>query len=117
MKLRNYLFLNTIEHGYLLATPEELQAVLPIDPETQIPRLSEVLDLTQQPITDSIGNKWILLEEDCQAPEFIEFLADEIRVFPHQIRERTKHIETNISSAELIAYIQSNNMDHISATR
>ena len=76
MTLPNYLFLVTIEHGYLLVTPQDIHTILPIDPETQIPRLSSSLDLTQQPVTDSIGNQWILLEEDCQVPEFIELLAD-----------------------------------------
>jgi hypothetical protein len=116
MRLRNYLFLNTIEHGYLLATPKELQAVLPKDPETQIPRQSETLDLMQQSVPDRVGKQWILLEEDCQAPEFIEFLADELRVFPHQVRERIKHHETNIRSAELSVYIQNNDMETLSAT-
>jgi hypothetical protein len=115
MTLPNYLFLVTIEHGYLLVTPQDIHTILPIDPETQIPRLSSSLDLTQQPVTDSIGNQWILLEEDCQVPEFIELLADKIRTFPHQIRERIKRYEPNISSAELVRYVQSNNMNQIFA--
>jgi ribonuclease HI len=115
-KLRNYLFLNTMEHGYFLATPEELQAVLPLDQETLIPRHSDTLDLSQQPVKDSVGNQWILLEEDCQAPEFIEFLADVVRVFPHQIRERITHHETNISSAQLVAYIQNNDIKQLSTS-
>lgn len=116
MKLRNYLFLNTMEHGYFLATPQELQGVLPVDQETRIPRQSETLDLLQQPVTDSVGNQWILLEEDCQAPEFIELLADVVRVFPHQIRERITRYETNTSSAQLVVYIQNNDMEQLSTT-
>lgn len=113
MTLPNYLFLVTMEHGYLLVTPQDIQTILPRDPETQIPRLSSTLDLTQQPVTDSIGNQWILLEEDCQVPEFIELLADQIRTFPHQIRAGIKRYETNLSSAELVRYVQSNNITQI----
>ena len=116
MKLRNYLFLNTMEHGYFLATPQELQTVLLVDQETRIPRQSETLDLSQQPVTDSVGNQWILLEEDCQAPEFIEFLADVVSVFPHQIRERITRYETNTSSAQLVVYIQNNDMKQLSTS-
>lgn len=115
-QLRNYLFLNTMDHGYFLATPKELQAVLHLDQETGIPRHSDTLDLSQQPVNDSVGNQWILLEEDCQAPEFIEFLADVVRVFPHQIRERITHHETNTSSAQLVVYIQNNDMEQLSTS-
>jgi hypothetical protein len=106
MKIRTYHFFTTVDHGYLLAKPEELAAVLPVDPETQIPRISETLSLTQEPIIDGRGNGWILLEEDCQAPEFIELLADAIGVFPHQIRRRIRHHETNLTFQELVAHIE-----------
>ena len=35
----------------------------------------ETLSLTQEPIIDGRGNGWILLEDDCQAPEFIELYS------------------------------------------
>lgn len=111
MNLPNYLFLVTIEHGYLLVRPEDVQAIFPIDPETQIPLVfSSTLDLTQKPLIDSLGNRWIPLEEDCQAPEFIERLADHLHVFPHQLRERIKRYEPNIRTAELAHYVHQNNI-------
>jgi hypothetical protein len=111
MNLPSYLFLVTIEHGYLLVRPEDVQAIFPVDPETQIPLVfSSTLDLTQKPLIDSIGNLWIPLEEDCQAPEFIERLADHLHTFPHQLRERIKHYEPNIRTAELALYVHNNNI-------
>jgi hypothetical protein len=48
MNLPNHLFLITIEHGYLPVRPEDVQAIFPVDPETQIPLVfSSTLDLTQ----------------------------------------------------------------------
>src|SRR4029079_14490703 len=89
MNLHNYLFLITMEHAYLLVRPEDVQAISPVDPDTKIPVVfSSTLHLTQHSLSDSSGNAWIPLEEDCQAPEFIIRLADHLRTFPHQIRER-----------------------------
>ena len=114
MNLPNYLFLITMEHGYLLVRPEDVQAISPVDPDTQIPLLlSSTLDVTQKPLIDSSGNKWIALEEDCQAPEFIERLADHLRTFPHQIRERITRCEPNIRTAEIARYVQSNNISEM----
>ena len=116
MNLPNYLFLVTIEHGYLLVRPQDIQDILPIDPDTQIPLfLSSTLDVTQQPVIDSIGNQWILLEEDCQAPEFIERLADHLHTFPHQLRERITRYEPNLSTAELAQYVHNNNISEMCA--
>ena len=116
MNLPSHLFLVTIEHGYLLVRPEDLQAIFPTDPETQIPLVfSSTLDLTQQPLIDSIGNQWIALEEDCQAPEFIERLADHLHTFPHQLRERIKHYEPNIRTAELAQFVHNNNVNEMCA--
>lgn len=115
MNLPNHVFIVTIEHGYLLVRPQDIQAILPVDPETQIPLLSSTLDVTQQPVIDSIGNQWILLEEDCQAPEFIERLADHLHTFPHQIRERIKRYESNLRTAELAQYIHNNNINEMCA--
>jgi len=114
MNLPKYLFLITIEHGYLLVRPEDVNAIFPVDPETQIPLVfSSTLDPTQTPLIDSIGNQWIPLEEDCQAPEFIERLADHLRTFPHQIRERIKRYEPNIRTAELARYVLNNNINEM----
>jgi RNase H-like protein len=53
-QLRNYLFLDTMEHGYFLVTPKELQAVLLLDQETGIPRHSDTRPLT----TADKGQRW-----------------------------------------------------------
>ena len=114
MNLPNYLFLITMEHGYLLVRPEDVQAISPVDPDTQIPLVfSSTIDVTQKPLIDSSGNEWIALEEDCQAPEFIERLADHLRTFPHQIRERITTCEPNIRTAEIRRYVQSNNINEM----
>jgi len=57
------------------------------------------------------------LEEDCQAPEFIERLADHLHTFPHQLRERIKRYEPNIRTAELAWYVRNNNIDDICRIR
>lgn len=114
MNLPNHLFLITIDHGYLLVRPEDVQALFPVDPETQIPLVfSSTLDPTQKPLIDSIGNLWVPLEEDCQAPEFIDRLADHLHTFPHQLRERIKRYEPNLSTAELARYVQTNNISEM----
>lgn len=96
--------------------PKTVQAIFPVDPETQIPLVfSSTLDLTQRPLMDSIGNLWIPLEEDCQAPEFIERLADHLHTFPHQLRERIRRYEPNLSTAELTQYVHNNNISEMCA--